>query len=60
MAIDSETATRLFTVCSECRLVGFDLGQNRVITSLKIGGGTDSVAFDPMLHRIYSAGRLED
>jgi DNA-binding beta-propeller fold protein YncE len=34
-----------------------DLETHRVITSLKIGGGPDSVAFDPTLHRIYSAGK---
>ena len=35
----------------------FDLETHLVITSLKIGGGPDSVAFDPTLHRIYSAGK---
>jgi hypothetical protein len=35
----------------------FDLQSHRVITSLKIGGGPDSVAFDGTLHRIYSAGK---
>jgi DNA-binding beta-propeller fold protein YncE len=57
MAIDSEQR-RLFTVCSgNATLVVFDLDMHRVITSLKIGGGPDSVAFDQTLHRIYSAGR---
>jgi DNA-binding beta-propeller fold protein YncE len=57
MAIDSEQR-RLFAVCSgNATLVVFDLETHRVITSLKIGGGPDSVAFDPTLHRIYSAGR---
>src|SRR5882757_405703 len=57
MAIDSEQR-RLFTVCSgNAELVVFDLETHRVITSLKIGGGPDSVAFDPILHRIYSAGK---
>jgi DNA-binding beta-propeller fold protein YncE len=57
MAIDSEQR-RLFTVCSgNARLVVFDLETHRVITSLKIGGGPDSVAFDLTLHRIYSAGK---
>jgi len=57
MAIDSEQR-RLFTVCSgNAELVVFDLETHRVITSLKIGGGPDSVAFDPTLHRIYSAGK---
>ena len=35
----------------------FDLETHRVITALKIGGGPDSVAFDPALRRIYSAGK---
>jgi len=57
MAIDSEQR-RLFAVCSgNAKLVVFDLDSHRVITSLKIGGGPDSVAFDPTLHRIYSAGK---
>lgn len=57
MAIDSEQR-RLFSVCSaNATLVVFDLNTHRVITSVKIGGGPDSVAFDPALHRIYSAGR---
>lgn len=57
MAIDS-SQRRLFAVCSgNARLVVFDLETHRVVTSLKIGGGPDSVAFDPTLHRIYSAGK---
>jgi DNA-binding beta-propeller fold protein YncE len=57
MAMDPEQR-RLFAVCSgNAKLVVFDLETHRVITSLKIGGGPDSVAFDPGLHRVYSAGR---
>jgi DNA-binding beta-propeller fold protein YncE len=57
MAIDSEQR-RLFAVCSRnATLVVFDLESHRVITSLKIGGGPDSVAFDETLHRIYCAGK---
>jgi DNA-binding beta-propeller fold protein YncE len=57
MAMDPEQR-RLFAVCSgNAKLVVFDLDTHRLITSLKIGGGPDSVAFDPALHRIYSAGR---
>jgi DNA-binding beta-propeller fold protein YncE len=57
MAMDPKQR-RLFAVCSSnATLVVFDLDTHRVITSLKIGGGPDSVAFDPGLHRIYSAGR---
>jgi DNA-binding beta-propeller fold protein YncE len=57
MAIDSERR-RLFAVCSgNAKLVVFDLDTHRVIASLEIGGGPDSVAFDPTLHRNYSAGK---
>ena len=57
MAIDSEQR-RLFAVCSHnAKLVVFDLDKHQVITSLKIGGGPDSVAFDSTLHRIYAAGK---
>jgi DNA-binding beta-propeller fold protein YncE len=38
-------------------LVVFDLDTHRVITSLKIGGGPDSVALDRTLRRIYCAGK---
>ena len=57
MAIDSKRR-RLFTVCSgNAMLIVFDLDSHRVIASLKIGGGPDSVAFDQTLHRIYVAGK---
>ena len=57
IAIDSERR-RAFAVCSaNSMLVVFDLETHRVITSLKIGGGPDSVAFDSTLQRIYSAGK---
>src|SRR5258706_12179198 len=57
MAIDSEQR-RLFAVCSRnATLVVFDLESHQVITSLKIGGGPDSVAYDGIFHRIYSAGK---
>jgi DNA-binding beta-propeller fold protein YncE len=56
MAIDTKQR-RLFSVCSKnATLVVFDLDTHRIVASLKIGGGPDSVAFDPTLHRIYSAG----
>ena len=49
---------RLFAVCSgNAMFVVFDLDLHRVIASLKIGGGPDSVTYDPTLHRIYSAGK---
>jgi DNA-binding beta-propeller fold protein YncE len=57
MAIDSKHH-RLFAACSgNSTLAVFDMERHEVIASLKIGGGPDSVAFDPSLHRIYSAGR---
>jgi DNA-binding beta-propeller fold protein YncE len=57
MAIDSEQR-RLFAVCSgNAKLVVFDLENHRVITSLRIGGGPDSVAFDRGVHRIYTTGK---
>jgi DNA-binding beta-propeller fold protein YncE len=57
MAIDSEQR-RLFAVCKgNAKLVVFDLETHRVITSLGIGGGPDSVAFDQGVHRIYAAGK---
>ena len=37
--------------------VVLDLDSHQIISVLKIGGGPDSVAFDPTLHRIYSAGK---
>jgi DNA-binding beta-propeller fold protein YncE len=57
MAIDSEQR-RLFTVCSgNGILVVFDMESHRVITSLGIGRGPDSVAFDSGVHRVYTAGK---
>ena len=56
MAIDS-AHRRLFSVCSgNSMLVVFDLVQHRVIASLPVGTRPDSIAFDPLLHRIYTAG----
>src|SRR4029077_13019856 len=57
MAIDAEHR-RLFAVCSRnATLVVFDLERHQIIASIGIGGGPDSVAFDPVYHRIYSAGK---
>ena len=57
VVIDSEQR-RLFAVCSgNAKLVVFDLESHRVITTLGVGGGPDSVAFDRTLHRIYTAGK---
>jgi DNA-binding beta-propeller fold protein YncE len=55
MAIDPKQR-RLFSVCfANATLVVFDLDTHRVLTSLKTGSVPDSVAFDPVLHRIYVA-----
>jgi YVTN family beta-propeller protein len=57
MAIDP-SERRLFVVCaSNARLVIFSLDTHSVIGSLPIGGGPDSVGFDPALHRLYTTGR---
>jgi YVTN family beta-propeller protein len=57
MAIDP-AKRRLFVACSaNARLVVFSLQNHRVIGSLPIGGGPDSVAFDAGLHRLYATGK---
>jgi DNA-binding beta-propeller fold protein YncE len=57
MAIDANQR-RLYAVCAgNALLVVFDLDAHRVVTSLKIGGGPDSVALDLGLHRIYTTGK---
>jgi YVTN family beta-propeller protein len=57
MAIDTPER-RLFVVCSgNAKLVIFSLDAHHVVGSLPIGGGPDSVGFDPALHRIYTTGR---
>jgi DNA-binding beta-propeller fold protein YncE len=56
MAIDS-AHRRLFSVCSgNAMLVVFDLARHRLIAAIPIGNRPDSVAFDPLLRRIYTAG----
>ena len=57
MALD-EQAHQLFIGCGgNSRLAVFDLEQHRVVTSIPVGGGPDSVAYDAGLHRIYVTGR---
>lgn len=57
MAIDV-AQRRLFVVCSgNARLVVFSLDNHRVGSTMAIGGGPDSVAYDPVLHRVYATGR---
>ena len=60
MAID-EQSRQLFIGCSgNSRLAVFDLEKHRVVTSVPVGGGPDSVAYDAGLHRIYVTGRAGD
>jgi DNA-binding beta-propeller fold protein YncE len=56
VAIDSQSR-RLFSVCARnSMMIVFDLDRHKIITSLEIGQGADSVALDPVLHRIYATG----
>ena len=49
---------RLFAVCSKNALfVVMDLASHRIVSSLAIGGGPDSVAYDAALKRIYATGK---
>jgi DNA-binding beta-propeller fold protein YncE len=57
MALD-ELQRRLFIGCKDsARLAVMDLNSHRVVATIPIGKGVDSVAFDPQLHRIYTTGR---
>jgi DNA-binding beta-propeller fold protein YncE len=56
VALDDQNH-RLFIVCSRNSLmIVFDLNRHEILSSLEIGSGADSVAFDPSLHRVYSTG----
>lgn len=49
---------RLFVVCGANALLAVvDLASHRIVATLPIGGGPDSVAYDPGLRRIYATGR---
>jgi YVTN family beta-propeller protein len=57
MALD-EQSRQLFIGCSgNSRLAVFDMEKHQVVTSVPVGGGPDSVAYDAQLHRIYVTGR---
>jgi DNA-binding beta-propeller fold protein YncE len=57
MAFD-ELHRRLFIGCgANAVLAVFDLSEHRVVATIPIGKGADSVAFDPGLHRIYTTGK---
>lgn len=54
LALDA-VSHRLFCVCGNDRLVVIDLSDGAVKAVIPIGSGVDSVAYDPALHRIYTA-----
>jgi YVTN family beta-propeller protein len=57
MAID-EIHRRVFIGCNANAVLAiFDLNEHRVVATVPIGKGPDSVAFDPELHRIYTTGK---
>jgi DNA-binding beta-propeller fold protein YncE len=57
MAID-EIHRRLFIGCNANAVLAiFDLDEHRVVATVPIGKGPDTVAFDPALHRIYTTGK---
>ena len=57
MAFD-DIHRRLFIGCgANAVLAVFDLSERRVVATIPIGKGPDSVAFDPGLHRIYTTGK---
>jgi YVTN family beta-propeller protein len=57
MAFD-DLHRRLFIGCGANRVLAvFDLSEHRVVATIPIGKGPDSVAFDPGLQRIYTTGR---
>ena len=58
MAID-EAGRRLFIACGKSsKLAIFALDTHRIIASIPVALGPDSVAYDPELHRIYVTGLL--
>ena len=57
MALD-ERQGRLFIGCKDNALLAVvDIGARRVITTVPIARGVDSVAFDPQMQRIYTTGK---
>lgn len=56
MAIDAADR-RLFIACGKSsKLVIFDLSLHRIVSTVPVGFGPDSVAYDPILRRIYVTG----
>jgi YVTN family beta-propeller protein len=57
MALDSRRH-RLFVGCKDNALLAVvGIGERRVLETVPIASGVDSVAFDPELQRIYTTGR---
>ena len=57
MALD-EQQERLFIGCKDNALLAVvDIGARRVMTTVPIAKGVDSVAFDPRMRRIYTTGK---
>jgi YVTN family beta-propeller protein len=57
MALD-ERQERLFIGCKDNGLLAVvDIGARRVMTTVPIAKGVDSVAFDPQMQRIYTTGK---
>ncbi len=57
MAIDQQQRRLLIACFGNDRLAVFALDSHSIIAMLPVGGGPDSVAFDPSLRRIYIAGK---
>jgi len=54
LALDN-TTHRLFSVCSNKKMVVMDAQNGKIISTLEIGDGSDGCAFDPQLKRAYSS-----
>jgi len=54
MAIDLKNQ-RLFSVCENKMMVVVDYETGKIITTVKIGSGSDGVSFDTGLNRVYSS-----
>lgn len=54
LAIDRQN-NLLFSVCSNKKLIIFDIQAEKVIETIAIGGGVDAVVFDPSTRLIYTS-----
>ena len=50
---------RLFMGCTNAKLMVVDAASGRVVIELAIGRGSDAVAFDPKLRRVFSSNGLD-